>query len=107
MLALVAVVVVLVAVQVARVHHSTGELRLMPSSAPPKLQEFGRHYRRTGTTTAPRDARQVGATSGGGDVLVPHKIALNGPPTDLVVPPVIWVRDDHGQVWSYALVGGP
>jgi len=108
-LLLLATVVALVVVQVVRVHHATGELRLTPSAAPPEIHEFGRDCKRgdlRAPRALPRGARQVDSTAGGGDVLVWSRFALQGPPTH-VVPTVIWVRDDSGRLWTCALVGGP
>ena len=110
LLGVAAVVVVLLAVQVARVHHETGELRLTPSAAPPELHEAGRLYRRsasTPTSSLPRGTQEVGTTAGGGVLFGPQRFSLEGPATEPVVPTVIWVRDDDGNIWSYGLVGGP
>jgi hypothetical protein len=50
-------------------------------------------------------AAEVGATSGGGELLSPHLTAFQR--RHHAAPTVIWVRDDDGAVWTYALLGGP
>jgi hypothetical protein len=107
-LALAVVVVAVVGVQAARVYHSTGELRLVPSQAPPKLQEFGRDYRRNaGPASLPRGAHEIGETSGGAEVFGPRRVSIQRTGSPTLVSTVIWVRDDSGHVWTYELVGGP
>jgi hypothetical protein len=107
-LALAVVVVVILGIQTARVYHATGELRLTPSQAPPKLHEFGRDYRKdAGTASLPQGAHEIGETPGGGEVFGPRRVSVRATGSPAVVPTVIWVRDDSGHVWTYELVGGP
>jgi hypothetical protein len=108
-LAVLVLVVVVLAVQVIRVHEATGEFRLTPSAAPPELTEYHRHYRRSSppADSLPKDVQDIGETSGGGELFGPRHLAVEGTPEGPVVPTVLWVRDDDGEVWTYGLVGGP
>lgn len=97
-----------VALQAGRVYRSTGELRLTPSAAPPRLQEFGRLYLRSDArlaVRAPGGVRPAGSTPGGGRVVAPRLVGPQGGAH--VVPTVLWVRDPAGRTWTYALSGGP
>jgi hypothetical protein len=109
-LVVVALAVVAIALQVAHVHRETGELRLTPSEAPARLSELGRHYVRSSSqprNLLPKDTQEIGESPGGGELFGPRHLAREGRSGDPIVPTVIWVRDEDGRVWSYALVGGP
>jgi hypothetical protein len=109
-LAILGVVLAFVTVQVVRVHQSTGEFRLTPSQAPPKLHETGRDYRRSSLTPSdslPKGTREIGETPGGGEVFGSRRLTLPGTTGGPFVATVIWVRAVDGRVWSYGLVGGP
>jgi hypothetical protein len=102
------VLVALVVLQLARVEHSTGEARLWPSAAPPRLQELGRTYRRSDSALpmrAPYGVRAAGTTPGGGHLFAPRLTAFQV--RAQAVPTVLWVRDHSGRLWTYALSGGP
>jgi hypothetical protein len=109
-LVVVVVAVAVFAVHVVRVHEATGEFRLTPSESPPRLSELGRHYVRSSSTPAdalPEDVQEIGETPGGGELFGPRHVTLEGNPEGPINPPVIWVRDAAGDVWTDALVGGP
>ncbi len=109
-LALVLVVVVLAAVRAVRVHEATGEFRLTPSEAPPRLHKAGRDYLRSSSApraSLPKDVQEIGETSGGGEEFGPRHFSLEGPGSGPTAATVIWVRDDSGRVWTYELVEGP
>ena len=109
-LVVVLIAVAVLAVQVVRVQGATGEFRLTPSESPPELHEVGRRYMRsssTPTAALPQGVQEIGETPGGGELFGPRHVSLEGDPEGPVNPTVIWVRDDDGRVWTYALVGGP
>jgi len=110
-LGIVAVVLALTVVQLVRVHQATGEFRLTPSEAPPKLHENGRDYLRSSaapTERLPEGVREIGETPGGGELFGPRTVSLSSRTFKrVIVVPVLYVRDDDEKVWTYELVGGP
>jgi hypothetical protein len=96
------------AVQVHHVYDEGGELRLMPSAAPPVIHLWGRDYTRGDrgpATSLPARTHSTGRTPGGGTVYSPDHVSVQGTRAH-VVPTVLWVRDSDGVV-AYALSGGP
>ena len=95
-LVVVLVAVAVLAVQVVRV--------------PAPAARAARHYVRSSSTRAaalPKGVQEIGETPGGGELFGPRHVTLEGDPEGPINPTVIWVRDDDGRVWTYALVGGP
>ena len=64
---------------------------------------LGRDYKRGDlqpTSTLPDDVKVYGEIENGGTIFVPTGLGDRD-------PVVVYVQDDDGHVWTYALVGGP
>jgi hypothetical protein len=85
---------------VAWLHARTWDWGITPAAAPPKLELFSRDYQREspGGLALPADARPLGRTLGGGQIL--------GQRPAPYVPTAVWVRTSDG-VHVYVLLGGP
>ncbi len=98
-----AVAVIAVCARLVHVHDTYGEWRLTSTETPNRITALGRDYNRSESepaTSAPAGFVERGETNSGGTILAPKR-------SKVAIPVVIYVRDDDGQVWSYALVGGP
>ena len=101
--AVLAVVAGLLFVQALRVQDKYGEWGLTASAPPLQVSTLGRDYRRgdlSPSDAAPPGLQANGETDDGATILVPTGMGDR-------VPVVIYVQDDDGDVWTYALVGGP
>jgi hypothetical protein len=92
--------------RVEQVHSETGEWRLSPSAAPPRLHVDGHDYARAGRAPElPKgtiDVSGLGTNDGGGFMYRPPMAKPTGP-----VPTVIHVYDDETETtWAYRLIGG-
>lgn len=102
-----AAIVVIVAtaclsVRVMWVHETFGEWRLSPASPPLRISTLGRDYDRSTfepVAKAPPELRAVDA--------IGHGTVLSSSDATSPTPVVIYLEDDEGRVWSYALTGGP
>ena len=85
---------------VAWLHVHTWDWGITPAAAPHKLELFSRDYQRESSAgvALPADARPIGRTLGGGQVL--------GQQPDPYVPTTVWVRT-AGGLEAYSLLGGP
>jgi hypothetical protein len=98
-----AVAVTVLGVRMVQLHDAYGEWRLTATETPARLSALGRDYDRGDLRpgrAVPSGYEAAGEAEDGGTLLVPSD--LHGR-----VPVVIYVRDDEGRVWTYALVGGP
>lgn len=89
-------------VRVMWVHDTFGEWRVSPASPPLRISTLGRDYDRSKfrpVTKAPPGLRSVDTTG--------HGTVLSSSDGTKPSPVVIYLEDDEGRVWSYALVGGP
>jgi len=91
--------VILMSIDIAAVHSESGEWRLWPTAAPPKVVFRGHDYgdRRL---VAHRDpaATHVGTTAGGGGISATTT-------SKTAAPGVIWIRDGTAT-YEYSLVSG-
>ncbi|KRE92771.1 hypothetical protein ASG76_14965 [Nocardioides sp. Soil774] len=100
--ALVVVAAACLGARVMWVHDTFGEWGVSPASPPLRISTLGRDYERSELsplTEAPPGFRQVDTTDRG-TVFSP----IEAPKPS---PVVVYLQDDEGRVWSYALVGGP
>ena len=102
-----AVMVVVVAIacvglRVVWVHGRYGEWQVSPASPPLRISTLGRDYDRS--TSLPDIERLPGLSP-----VVSTELGTVLSPSGTTEPPpvVIYLEDDEGHVWSYALVGGP
>lgn len=103
--AVVLVVVVggLLFVRAVRIHDKYGEWALTGTATPLRVSALGRDYKRgelDPRDTLPDDVEVYDEIENGGTVFVPTGLGD-------IAPVVIFVQDDNGDVWTYALVGGP
>jgi hypothetical protein len=102
-----AAVVVLVATaclgfRILWVHDAYGEWRINPASPPLRISTLGRDYDRSSlqpVNDALPGLRSVDRTQ--------HGTVLSSNSATKSSPTLIYLEDDEGLVWSYALVGGP
>ena len=96
-----AVAVIVAAVQMERVHHRYGTWALRPGPHTPVIPFHGRNYDRAfRMASLPADVEEIGSAPSNGEI-------FSAPPIPGLPPTVLYVRYSDGTVFDYSLSGGP